>query len=74
MTISKAEGLAYLSRWQLVNQAEIRELRSTSMETKARQLAALMESRTLFRDDPMRQEDVQGVRDRWARLRQVLGG
>ena len=74
MTISKAEALAYRNRWLLVNQAEVRELRGTSMETKARQLAALMESRTLFGEDPVRQEGVQCVRDRWALLRQLSGG
>jgi hypothetical protein len=63
-----------LNRWELVKQAEALELRSTSMETKAQQLASLMESRSLFRDDPMRQVGVEGVRERWVRLRLLLGG
>jgi len=40
--ITPEEALAYLRRWELVREAEARELRRTPMETKLRQLAALM--------------------------------
>jgi hypothetical protein len=44
------------------------------METKLRQLAALMASRHLFAPEPDREEGVRLVRERWARLRKALGG
>jgi hypothetical protein len=64
----------YLERWRLVEEREIAELRETPIETKARQLSALMASRELFRQDPNRDEGVREVRARWARYRKALGG
>ncbi|PIW85861.1 MAG: hypothetical protein COZ95_02285 [Nitrospirae bacterium CG_4_8_14_3_um_filter_50_41] len=42
--ITKSEARAFKARWTSVNLAEKRELRTTSFEQKAKQLAALMES------------------------------
>lgn len=64
----------YLERWRLVEQREIAELRETPIETKARQLAALMASRDLFGADPERENGVREVRARWARARKAFGG
>ena len=72
--ITPAEAKAYFKRWDLVKEIEIAELRSTSMDTKLRQLSALMASRSLFGVDPEREDGTQLVRDRWARLWQALGG
>jgi hypothetical protein len=72
--VTPDEARAYFRRWELVRAEQARELRSTSMETKLRQLAALMASRRLFGDEPDRDVGVQAVRARWARLRQLLGG
>jgi hypothetical protein len=72
--ITPAEALAYFKRWELVKEIELTELRRTSMDTKLCQLSALMASRNLFGVDPEREHGVQLVRDRWARLRQALGG
>ena len=72
--ITPAEAHAYLERWDLVKEIELAELRRTSMETKLRQLSALMESRSLFGVDTERENGMQLVRDRWALLWQVLGG
>jgi hypothetical protein len=44
------------------------------MDIKLRQLAALMASRGLFNADPDSDLQSQQVRERWVRLRQVLGG
>jgi chromosome condensin MukBEF MukE localization factor len=74
MPISKSDAQAYLDRWSMVRDAERDELRIMPMELKAKQLAALMESRALFGDDLKRQKEVEEVRARWARLRKVLGG
>jgi hypothetical protein len=73
-TITPAEAQAYFNRWELVKEIELTELRRTSMDTKLRQLSALMVSRSLFGVDPERESGVQLVRDRWALLWQALGG
>lgn len=67
--ITPAEAQAYLNRWKLVLERETAELRSTSMETKARQLAVLMASRNLFQHDDARDEEICEVRKRWAVIR-----
>ena len=72
--ISSDEGEAYLARWRLVQEAEVAELRRTSMETKLRQLAALVAARDTFGPDADRDLHVAEVRERWNRLRQTLGG
>jgi hypothetical protein len=72
--ITAAEARAYFKRWELVKEIELIELRRTSMDVKLRQLSALMASRGLFGVDPERENGLQLVRDRWARLRQALGG
>ncbi len=65
--------LEFKKRWELVNAAELQELRSTPLGEKARQTAALMESaRSLGwtdRVDPQEEE----VRDRWNALRKAKG-
>ena len=64
---------AFKKRWALVNAAEIRELRQTSMGEKARQTAALLESARklgwLQSQDPEEEE----VWDRWNALRKAKG-
>jgi hypothetical protein len=73
-SITPAEAQAYFERWELVKEIELAELRRTSMDTKLRQLSALMASRSLFGVDPERENGMRLVRDRWARLWQALGG
>jgi hypothetical protein len=58
----------------LVKEIELAELRRASMDTKLRQLSALMASRSLFGVDPERENGVQLVSDRWACLWQALRG
>ena len=72
--ITPAEALAYFKRWELVKELEVAELRRTSMDTKFRQLSALMDSRGLFGVEPERESGMQQVRDQWTRLWQALGG
>ena len=72
-SITPDEARAYFERWALVAAIELEELRQTSMDTKLAQLASLMASRGLFPEDPTRENGVQEVRQRWARLKQVLG-
>ena len=72
--ITPEEARAYFRRWELVREAEARELRRTPMETKLQQLAALMASRHVFGPEPNREADTRVVRERWARLRRALSG
>ena len=72
--ITPEQALAYFRRWELVRDAEARELTRTSMETKLKQLAALMASRHVFGPEPDREAQIQVVRERWARLRRALTG
>jgi len=69
--ITPKDAHAYLDRWSAVKDLETEALRKTSMETKARQLSALMLSRKLFGQDPERESGVREVRERWARIRQA---
>lgn len=72
--MTSEQALAYMARWQDVQDAEVAELQRTSIETKFAQLAALMASRDVFGPEPDRDTQVREVRERWARLRQALGG
>ena len=67
------QAKAYLARWHLVREAEVAELQRTPVAVKIRQLDALMASRGIFAEDPRRQQEVEAVRQRWARLRMALG-
>jgi hypothetical protein len=70
--ITPEEGRAYLLRWQLLRKAEEAELQRTTMDTKLRQLAALMVCRDVFQPEADREDQIREVRERWARLRQAL--
>ena len=72
--ITPEEARAYFRRWELVREAEVMELRRTSMETKLKHLAALMASRHVFGPEPDREAQIQVVRERWARLRRAMSG
>ena len=72
--ITPEEARAYFRRWQLLREEEARQLARTPMETKLRQLAALMASRHLIGVEPDREAGVEAVRERWARLRQAVSG
>jgi hypothetical protein len=72
--ITPDEAQAYLARWRLFRDFEAAELQRTPMETKLRQLAALMASRDLFGPEPDRDTQVRDIRERWVRLRRTLGG
>jgi len=71
-SITPEQARAYLNRWELVRQAEIKELRAASFETKLRQLDVLMASRSLFGNDRNRETQVREIRNRWAQIRQAL--
>jgi RecB family exonuclease len=72
--ITPDKARAYFKRFELLSEAEVEALRTTPIEVRFRQLAALMESRHLFEPEPDREEGVRLVRERWALLRQAMGG
>lgn len=72
--ITPEEARAYFERFELLREERARQLARTSMETKLRQLAALMASRHLFGVEADREAGVEEVRERWARLRQAMSG
>lgn len=64
MNITSEEAHDYFDRWSQVRAREILELRKTSMGTKLRQLAALMESGHVFANDPLREAQIDLARSR----------
>ena len=71
-SLTNEQARAYLERWELVREAEATELRLTPMETKLRQLAALMQSREIFAVDPDREAECRRVRELWGRIKRVM--
>jgi hypothetical protein len=74
MAITSEQAQNYLNRWKLVHEMEVRELRMASLDVKARQLAVLMASRHLFKQDQGREKELSAVRERWARIRGAFRG
>ncbi|HEY1858836.1 MAG TPA: hypothetical protein VGG61_00670 [Gemmataceae bacterium] len=74
-SMTKSEGRAFKRRWRLVNEFEKKELRRTSLETKLRQLAALMASAKEMGWDEVlaRAQGEREVWERWQRLRKAYG-
>jgi len=69
--LTKAEAVAFKARWAVVNRAERKELRATSVGHKLQQLAALMASvDKLGWTESLSQEESE-VRIRWNRLRKA---
>lgn len=67
--ITKSEALAYKLRWKMINDAERKELRHTSLVEKFNQLAALMSSvEDMGWAEGLKNEDKE-VRNRWNKLR-----
>lgn len=72
-SLTPQQAHAYLERWRLVGEMEAAELRRTPMETKLRQLAALMQARRVFGVEPSREMETEAVRERWARIKRAIG-
>jgi DNA-binding transcriptional regulator PaaX len=70
--MTKKEAKAWKRRWEMVNQKEIEELRSTPLDVKACQIDALMRLAQTMKWDKVLQEGEEEVRGRWCRLRKAL--
>ena len=67
--LTREDADAFRKHWELVNTAEIEELRRTSVAKKLQQLSSLMLSvKELDWQEPL-SEGVAEVRERWNRLR-----
>lgn len=67
--ITKSEALAFRMRWEMINDAERRELRNTSLVEKFSQLAALMSSVKEMGWTKGLRAGEKEVRERWNKLR-----
>ncbi|HJY81783.1 MAG TPA: hypothetical protein VKK81_11955 [Candidatus Binatia bacterium] len=73
-TLTRKEARAFQARWKMVNTAERAELRTTPLDRKLQQLAALMASvQSLGWTDALAAEEAE-VRARWNRLRAARNG
>lgn len=72
--ITATQAREYLDRWKEVHQAQQTLDRATSVDTRLRQLSAMMCSRELFAKDPHREEEVKQLRDHWLRVRAAFSG
>ena len=72
--LTKAEAKAFQERWRLVTAREEEELRTTSLDVKWQQLNTLLQWAHQFGWTETLKEGEAEVRERWARLRKVLGG
>ena len=70
----KAETIAFVERWRVVNEYERSELRRTSASHKLMQLAALMASAAMFPPDETSEAEDAEVRARWEKIRNVYRG
>ena len=69
--LTKADAAAFKARWTVVNRAERKELRVTSVSRKLRQLAALMASVDKLGWTKLLAHEESEVRIRWNRLRKT---
>ena len=70
----KAESIAFVERWRVVNEYEQLELRRTSASHKLMQLAALMASAAMFPPDDMSEAEDAEVWARWKKIRKAYRG
>ena len=73
VTMTRLEALEYVARYKLVNEIELAELRSTSIEVKLEQTNALMiVGDQMGWTDALAEEEAE-VRERWLRLKRAYG-
>ena len=71
--MTKSEALEYVARYKLVNEFEIAELRSTSIEVKLEQTNALMIAGDHMEWTQALADEEAAVRERWLRLKRAYG-
>jgi len=71
--LTSAQAREFADRWARVNQAEIDELNATPPEVILRQLDALRSAADTFGWREELDKETEEVRNRWNRLRALLG-
>ncbi len=71
--MTREEAFAFKARYEAVNRFESEELRSTGVETKLEQHGSLMASARQLGWDERLAEETDQARERWVRLKRVLG-
>ena len=71
--MTRLEALEYIARYKLVNEFEIAELRSTSIEVKLEQTNALMGAVHQMGWTQALADEEAEVRERWLRLKRAYG-
>ncbi len=69
--LSKAEAQAWMRRWRAVNEFQRQELRRVTVETKARQLAAMMRMALALGWQTSTDEELDRVRALWVQLKKT---
>jgi hypothetical protein len=72
--LTPEQALAYLMRFEILDAARAVERSRSTIQSRFKQLSALMSSRHAFGVEALRERDVELVRKRWARLKQALDG
>ena len=67
--MTRAEIHAWRQRWKLMNELDVEELRTTPIDIKFQQLAALMASVDFFHAREALEKDDQLGYDRWQKFR-----
>lgn len=70
--MTREEARAWKERWRAMRELEIEELRNTPMETKFRQLAAMMQSARVLGWRTSTPEEIERVRRLWVRLKSAV--
>ena len=73
-SITPEAARLYLAQWSIVAEQEARQLRTTSMSIKFKQLAALMQSTRAF-DDTVERRAAEAtiLQSRWQTIRRAYG-
>jgi hypothetical protein len=71
---TKAEAKAFRNRWEIVNAAERKQLRRTSIRRKLQQLNELSAWAAFFSPNTLRAREVDSVRSRWSQLYRLYHG
>ena len=72
--MTKEEARLFKSRWQLVNEARIEEIRQATASTKLRQLADMFAAGRALGWADKRAANETEVRSRWVRLKEKAHG
>ena len=71
--LAKKQASIYKQRWEQIHLVQTRELRTTPVSLKFKQLCFLMNSFYVAKRDKKREKEISEVRKRWVRLKTGWG-